>query len=150
MKRKQHFGVNVGTASILLIFIVLCQISLAVLSLSSASADYRLSEKITSRQLSYYEACNKAEEALYTYDLELKEVYDNCTNQDDFYANTKDLQLCFPITDMQSLIVIAKPSYPYHQVTLLSPTPYHYYAIETFKTEITSDITYDSHLPVIQ
>lgn len=57
---KNDFHIShVGSASILLIFTVLSLVSFAVLSLSSASADYRLSENLAKRQLMYYEACHR-------------------------------------------------------------------------------------------
>lgn len=58
-KSKKSLGV--GTASILMIFVLLTLVTFAVLSLSSAKADSRLSEKTVQHAKQYYEAENKAE-----------------------------------------------------------------------------------------
>ena len=36
--RKKQFGMNIGSASILLVFVILCLVSFAVLSIVSANA----------------------------------------------------------------------------------------------------------------
>ena len=41
--RKKQFGMNIGSASILLVFVILCLVSFAVLSIVSANADSKLS-----------------------------------------------------------------------------------------------------------
>ena len=59
MKKKGKHGINIGTASILLVFSVLCLISFATLTLVNAKADYTLSKNLSDRQLVYYRACHK-------------------------------------------------------------------------------------------
>ena len=59
MKKKGKHGINIGTASILLVFSVLCLIAFATLTLVNAKADYNLSKNLSDRQLAYYEACHK-------------------------------------------------------------------------------------------
>ena len=49
MKKKGKHGINIGTASILLIFSVLCLISFATLTLVNAKADYNLSKNLSLR-----------------------------------------------------------------------------------------------------
>lgn len=45
MEKSRKPILGVGTSSILLIFVLLCMITFAVLSLVSARSDYRLSQK---------------------------------------------------------------------------------------------------------
>ncbi|RKM63190.1 hypothetical protein D6856_03430 [Butyrivibrio sp. XB500-5] len=59
MKSKSRSASSVGSASILLIFTVLCLISFATLTIVNSRADYNLSNDLAKRQLSYYEACHK-------------------------------------------------------------------------------------------
>jgi hypothetical protein len=59
VKKKGKHGINIGTASILLVFSVLCLISFATLTLVNAKADYTLSKNLSDRQLAYYRACHK-------------------------------------------------------------------------------------------
>ena len=75
-KKKQSFNLNVGTSSILFIFVILTLISFAVLSLVSALTDYRLSKDVASNTTSYYEASGIIEEQISEVDKNLKALYD--------------------------------------------------------------------------
>lgn len=57
--KKKQFGMNIGSASILLVFVILCLVSFAVLSIVSANADSRLSTRVLERTTAYYDACNR-------------------------------------------------------------------------------------------
>lgn len=61
-KKNSHPPINIGTSFLLVIFIVLCMVIFAALSLSSALKDYEYSQKSAQRTSAYYEACNQAEE----------------------------------------------------------------------------------------
>ncbi len=100
MKRRVGGNLNIGTSSLLLIFIVLSLVSFAVLSLSSALADKRLTESNLKRTSMYYDACNKAEYRIKELDEQFKEDY----------AKTGDIpsdipQMTFAINDTQELYV---------------------------------------------
>ena len=64
MNKKNNPIINMGSASMLVSFLVLCLITFAVLSLSSALSDYRYSERISINNTAYYKACNTAEDKL--------------------------------------------------------------------------------------
>ena len=68
MEKSRKPILGVGTSSILLIFVLLCMITFAVLSLVSARSDYRLSQKNAEHTRDYYEAENKANDILLTID----------------------------------------------------------------------------------
>ena len=53
MASRKSYGANVGSSSILLIFILLCLVSFAALSIVSANAHIKLSDKVVSRTTSY-------------------------------------------------------------------------------------------------
>ena len=54
--KKRQFGMNIGSASILLVFVILCLVSFAVLSIVSANADSRLSTQALERSNAYHAA----------------------------------------------------------------------------------------------
>ena len=56
--------INMGTSLLLVVFVVLCLVVFAVLSISTAQADYNLSSNQAELTSQYYEACNAAEELL--------------------------------------------------------------------------------------
>lgn len=62
MKKRKLSFTSVGGSSILTIFAVLCFLVFALLSLSTAKANYTLSEKSVKAVSNYYKADTKAEE----------------------------------------------------------------------------------------
>lgn len=54
--------VNVGTSSLLIIFVILSLVVFAALSLSGAKSDYDFSKNLADRKTAYYTASNQAEE----------------------------------------------------------------------------------------
>ncbi|MDD2958992.1 MAG: hypothetical protein PHR92_10785 [Lachnospiraceae bacterium] len=64
MKQKNKMVFNVGTTSLILIFTVLALVTFALLSLSGASAQKRLAEKMADRTTRYYTAENQAYQIL--------------------------------------------------------------------------------------
>lgn len=123
-KQKSFSGINIGSASMLLIFIILCLVSFAALSIVSANADRKLSEKIATRTQSYYEACNKAEEALAQLDDTLQAQYKASSDEKSYYeAVGHQVVYSIPVSDTQALHVEAEILYPiadtdtYYQVT---------------------------------
>ncbi len=59
MSDNRSHGSHVGSASILLIFTVLSIVSFATLTLVNSKADYNLSDNLSERQKTYYQACHK-------------------------------------------------------------------------------------------
>lgn len=60
--KQQSYFVNIGSSSLLVIFLVLCLVTFAILSLSSARSDYSFSERLAAHRANYYEASSKAED----------------------------------------------------------------------------------------
>ncbi len=79
------FQLHIGASSILLIFVTLCLVSFAVLSIVSANADNKLTGKVMERTTEYYRACNTAQEALATMDEALAESYRNASTPEEYY-----------------------------------------------------------------
>lgn len=141
---KVPMGTNMGTPSILLIFILLCLVSFAALSIVSANSDYKLSKKVLLRSSSYYEACNKAEESLALLDETLQELYDSGISADEFYLTAGyDTSYLIPISDLHSLLVKVTIHYPTQE------EPY-FYTLDAFQVVITGELEYDESLSVIK
>lgn len=62
--KRGHSLISTGTTSIVLIFVMLCMLTFSVLSLVSAQANLRLSEKSAERTTQYYQAENAANDIL--------------------------------------------------------------------------------------
>ena len=96
-RQGSRFRLHAGTASILLVFVTLCLISFAVLSLVNANADLRLSKKIAERNTAYYEAVSEAERFLAEADTTLLHA--------DGKTQTTEITRTWRISDIQSLRV---------------------------------------------
>jgi hypothetical protein len=91
MDNKKKFPVtNIGTVSLLMIFIVLCMVIFAALSLSGAAADYRFSEKLATQNSLYYEASDKAEVLLAQIDEILIRESKDSPSVSDYHSRLSD------------------------------------------------------------
>ena len=61
MDKKHSGGINIGTSSILVTFVLLALVTFAALSYMSARSDYVLSKEAADRTASYYDANRMAE-----------------------------------------------------------------------------------------
>ena len=104
---------NIGSSSILLVFVILCLVSFAVLSIVSANADSKLSARVLERTTAYYTACNQAEQSLAGMDNTLRRVYETSDSEDAYYASVgHGKSYVIPISDLQSLQVTIEVLYP--------------------------------------
>lgn len=112
-KKKQFFGMNIGSASMLLIFVILCMVSFAALTIISANADRRLSRKIADRTTAYYDACNSAQESLAGIDQVLIRQYSSSSSMEEYFlAVGHSKSYAIPISDTQTLLVEIEILYP--------------------------------------
>lgn len=79
-KKNQATFTNIGSSSLIVIFLVLCLVTFATLSLSSSKSDYAFSSRLAERKASYYDASNKAEIILGQIDDTLVNSYENSRN----------------------------------------------------------------------
>ena len=104
---------NIGSASILLVFVILCLVSFAVLSIVSANADSKLSTRVLERTTAYYTACNQAEQSLAGMDHTLRRIYESSDNEEAYFASVgHGKSYVIPISDLQSLQVTIEILYP--------------------------------------
>ena len=112
--KTNHVNLNLGTSSLLLIFVVLSLVSFAVLSLSSALSDKKLTDKTVDKNVSYYSACNEAYEKLADLDKKLIDIYKASADEASYLKACEDLDLemTIPVTEYQGLEVKVIPNYP--------------------------------------
>lgn len=114
MKRDKQSSsfVNIGSSSLLIIFLILCLATFAILSLSSAKSDYTSGQKLAQHKKEYYEASAKAETILAKIDQALAEA-DNTqesnipTEVDDISINREGKEVSYeiPMSEKQALHV---------------------------------------------
>ena len=143
-KEKLHFSLGIGSASILIIFVILCLVSFATLSVCSANADLKLSTKVLSRNTAYYEAVDKAEHMLAQLDNTLIKVYSSALNEEEYFATVgRNKSFLIPISDLQSLEINVTIQYPRKSDDT-------FYVVDCFHVIITGELDYDESLPVLQ
>lgn len=75
--------VNIGSSLLMVIFLILCLVTFATLSLTSARSDYSFSERVAERRTQYYQACNTAEDVL----AQIDEILVNTANSSNHSQN---------------------------------------------------------------
>ncbi len=139
-RKKEGRSLNVGTSSILFIFVILCLVSFAILSLSSAMSDYKLSMRIASNTTDYYTACNQAQEQISALEDYLAELYDSGVTKSEYFSQAGESEhISLPVTDIQRLEIDVRITYPeYHGEG--------FYEIDAWKLVTDTDIEYDDTL----
>lgn len=145
MNKKNNFTINIGLPSIMLIFVVLCLVSFGILSLVSANSDRKLSQKVLSRSIAYYDACNKAEEMLCNIDQQLNNAYKHSHTSDEYYMTIGNIpsSYTYKISDIQNLYVELSFKHPN------SPTD-PLYNIDKWMVTTNTDLDYDTTLDLIE
>ena len=130
-KKNISAGMNVGSSSILVTFVLLCLVTFAPLSFVSANADNRLAKATGDRVSAYYSAKSLAEVNLANIDSLLtkhakmydeKEYFNNIEDlfkDNSNYTITREADNTFihyeiPVTNNQDLCVTLKVVYPSH------------------------------------
>lgn len=87
-KRKNRDTIpNIGLSSLLIIFLVLCLTTFALLALSTAKSDYAFSQKQAKHRSDYYAASTKAEWILGEIDRMLETQDSELLSQKEFTIN---------------------------------------------------------------
>jgi len=146
MNRRRHNNVNInlGISTILLIFFVLSMVSFAVLSVSSAVSDKKLTTIAVDKNLNYYEACNQMQLKLKAMDDSYFDVYSSSDSKEAYFnALDPETILTVPSGDSQQLEVIITPNYP-------SLDTESFYKIKSWKLIPTADPVIDFSINVIK
>lgn len=115
--KKHSPVVNIGSSLLLVIFLVLCLVTFATLSLSSARSDYGFSSRLAERKTDYYRASSQAETILDQIDTVLAEAYKNARGT--YYSTVeKKLSALTPVVDTDDVVLelnisAEKPSVSY-------------------------------------
>gem|GEM_PF-1972631 len=156
---NRYFTVNGGISLILLVFVILSMVSFAALSVSSARADARISEKYIQQNEAYYRAWGEAQKWLWGLGRPDAAMY---RENDD----TSPITARFDAGPTQELVITIellpgheadsdadkKSDSNTHEKSGSRPDeePVHCYKVISEKIESTATFEYDESLPVIQ
>ena len=110
-KRGSYPGIQIGTSYLLVIFVILCLVTFATLSLSSAKRDQSYSQQLASRETAYCEANAKAAQIMAQIDdafakedpvFAIRQI-EGVTAEED--GENLDISYVVPVTDSQNLEV---------------------------------------------
>ncbi len=107
-KRKQSWPMNIGSSTLLVIFLVLCMFTFAAISLTTAKKDYKDAQSSAERSREYYTAANAAEEKL------------NALNQ--AAVHETDVSYSVTINDSQEIDIVLKWNQSTEKYDILSWT----------------------------
>lgn len=134
-KTKSSF-INIGFSSIVMVFIMICLVTFATLSVLTAHSDYRLSQKMAQKTTDYYEADATARDMAAFIDKELFHIYSDSSTSDHYYQLVLDTDFSYgapasvtditvtvtneivtisytvPVSEVQCLHVSLKINYP--------------------------------------
>lgn len=83
--KNQSSFTAIGSSSLLVVFLILCLTTFAILSLSSAKSDYSFAERLAKHRSNYYAACSQAEDMLGDIDQLLEQTYlSNPTSREEY------------------------------------------------------------------
>lgn len=136
--------VGVGISSILLIFLIVCLAVFSVLTLTSATSDYKMSKKIADHTTQYYKAYQLAQDEIANVDKKLQEIYNDSKTKKEYLKQVKSLiQTDFTITinDTQAIEVRLEAQYPEEIGDV-------FYTIKSFKTISTTKWNGDDSINV--
>ncbi len=122
--KQQAPVIHIGASSLLVVFLVLCLVIFAGLSLTSAQNDAYYSQRAAQRRTAYYTACNQAEGILEEIDSRL-EAEGPEADLSDLGVTAEDglLRFSVPLNDTQAIAV---------EMELTADGP-HYYEIRAYR-----------------
>ncbi len=142
-QENKEFHINIGSSSILLIFVILCLVAFATLSIVSANADTKLSRKVAERTHAYYQVHNQATADVTQLDKDLAQAFSSCANEAAYYEQAGySKSYTYPISDLQNLSVKVNILYPKQ-----SGDPF--YEIAAWQIITTGDVEYENNMIVI-
>ena len=106
--KQQSSFVNIGSSSLLIIFLILSLVTFAILSLSGAKSDYSFSQRLANHKTAYYEASNRAERILGQIDEALavsEDLYGQQLDDITIQAVEGIITFSVPMEENQALLV---------------------------------------------
>ena len=85
MKKNKSSFINIGFSSIVMVFIMICLVTFATLSVLTAHSDYQLSQKMADKTAAYYKADAIARDMLEILDNHLFDIYLKDSSSNGFF-----------------------------------------------------------------
>ena len=149
-KKAAAGSINIGTSSLILIFIILCLVTFAVLSLSTAAGEWSLAGRNAESVQGYYEADRQAVEFAAYAGKKLQQIREESRDDDSFFRLAKEAFGSYYIEESRS--VGTDIDMPYDQklqvVLALDPSESCGYRITAWHVYMAQDYEIDQSLKV--
>ena len=89
--KERKLTINIGIISFLVVFIILCLVTFALLSLSSAKANERSTQKSIEHNEIYYSLSSQGEQKLKEIDDQLYQIYQNTSSSEEYFQSMTSL-----------------------------------------------------------
>lgn len=139
MRNKKYPIMNMGIASILTVFVVLCMVTFAVLSYVSAGKDASFAQQFADRNTAYYTASAEANRQIAEIAETLTEHYENGT----YDELPESYTVTVPVDDSKNLEVVLQVCDP-------AENDGAYYEITVYQEVSAEEWEGDTSLPVLQ
>lgn len=101
-KKRTYPGIQIGTSFMLIVFIILCLVIFATLSLSGSLRDYEYSKKAAQKATDYYHACSLAEQKVGEIDAILCKSAQNSESYEEYIENVTENVLKLQYTEINA------------------------------------------------
>ena len=116
MKKTRYPVMNMGTVSILTIFIILCMVTFATLTYISTRKDASFADQLAERTIAYYTAAGEAHRRIAKIDGELRQAWEDGT-----WQNTqKTYEFSVPVEEGRDCTLLWKPAVRTRKTVLFS------------------------------
>lgn len=167
MNKSHRTFIHIGFSSILTVFLTLCMLIFAALSVATASSDLKLSREIAEKTTAYYRADTISRNFVQQIDLLLADTYHSVVSKEVYFdaaaerlpsivlktadesihdytvtasAHTIRISWRVPVTGIQQLSVTLQVCYPQHDTE-------HFFSITQWQTQTIND-SQETALPI--
>lgn len=150
--KVRKLTMNIGIISFIIIFVILCLMTFAILSLSSAKSNADAIEKSIENTNQYYELSSEGEKTLKKIDDYLYQIYQTSSSQTDYFHNIQSLTEVIDQSQITqhlfSYTIQNKQQSLYIELEILYPGS-SLYQIKTWKVTPTSEWNMDQSMEIL-
>lgn len=154
-KRKHRFHLGNGAALILVALMIISLLCFAALSIVSAKADSRLTDRYAAQITAYHTARNLGVEFLAETDAQLKQYLEDSADREAYLEKARSLPSCTDSSEENPVLVFSVPMTEHQTYCLVvrvlfpSSADAPRYEVLSSRTVTSTDVTYDTSLEVL-
>ena len=154
-KRKHRFHLGNGAALILVALMIISLLCFAALSIVSAKADSRLTDRYAAQLTAYHTARNLGIDFLAETDAQLKRYLEDSADREAYLEKARSLPSCTDSSEENPVLLFSAPMTEHQTYCLVvrvlfpSSADAPRYEVLSSRTVTSTDVTYDTSLEVL-